>query len=82
MGGQAETVQYLDGLGASRDGTFNPKSLFDACSTGRLGLVQWIVESTYADLSAKDKQGRTPIECAREAKHTKVVEWLEACLAV
>jgi len=84
MGGHAELVQFLDGLGADRsdDGAFNPNSLHDACSTGRLGLVQWIVESTYANLEDKDSSGRTPLECARGSGHTQIVDWIEECLRV
>ena len=84
MGEHVELVQFLDGLGADRsdDGTFNPNSLHDACSAGRLGLVQWIVESTYADLGEKDNTGRAPLECAQQNGHKQVVEWIQECLRV
>lgn len=51
--------------------------LHDAARTGHLGTVRLLVQH-LADPEARDRQGRRPIDLAREDSHTSVVEYLES----
>ena len=81
LGGYMDMVSFLDEKGASMD-SFDPTNLHQACATGRLGLVQWLVESQYLDWQAKDARGRTPLDCALQAGQTHVAQWIQESLAL
>ncbi|MBY0353694.1 ankyrin repeat domain-containing protein [Candidatus Babeliales bacterium] len=51
--------------------------LHTAALNGHLACVQLLV-GAGADIHAKDRHDRTPLDCARENGHTKIVELLEA----
>jgi ankyrin repeat protein len=78
LDGHDEMLEFLDEMGAVAD-AFDPKSLHQACAEGRLGWVQWIVDSQNADLYAREG-GRTPLECAEQAGHEHVANWIRSYL--
>lgn len=69
MNGHDDLAQWLAMAGAdtSDDGFFHPTSLYDACSTGRADLAQWIVEKSVCTGCPGKKSDIDPTsyECAR-----------------
>ena len=50
--------------------------LHRAAYKGHLSVVEYLVNQK-ADINAKDKDGKTPIQLANEYKHTNIADFLK-----
>lgn len=69
-------AQFLVGKGAKLP-TNKGIYLADACANGRLGMVQWLIESGISDISAvRPIDGATPLSVAAHSGCVETVNYL------
>jgi len=57
---------------------FGSTALHYAAADDRMKVVTYLVENCQADITTKDKDGRTPIKCAEEKGHASIADYLKA----
>ncbi|XP_046550122.1 alpha-latroinsectotoxin-Lt1a-like isoform X1 [Haliotis rubra] len=78
--GHSDVVKFLVGRGAdvSLEDSDGDNVLHVACRGGDLELVKLIVSSNLVDVNARNNDGRTAVDWARNYRHQRVVEFLRS----
>ena len=75
----APSIQALAAHGATIDATYHhtgQTAFHQSCANGRVGSVETLVQ-LGCDQTLRDKEGKTGMECARDASMTAVVDALQ-----